>query len=150
MHVRDRLLELSRRARRGDDVALTDASAALGEEEAEMRERHPVPTDRRDGDRQPMRRDRPGERDVARDRRAHRAAIDTNVDPTVLAGCVGVVGDRELAQNRTVCGPAPGARSRREHEASDRDDRADEASRCPRREHPLTVARTLVRRNRVD
>ena len=136
-----------------DRISLADRLTLPDAERAEMRKGGLVAVRGHDRDRQPVRRDLTGERDLPGGRRANRrCARERDVDAAMLARGVLVVLYGESAQNRTVGGPRPppgrfGAQS--ERPCGDRTD-ADRPSRCPTSEHGATVARVRPGGNAID
>ncbi len=144
MDVGRGVLGLARRAGVGDRVSLRDRGALADAEGAEMSERGPVSVGCHDGDRQTVRRDRAGERDLAGHRRPDRRCPDErDVDAAMLTRRVLVVVHEERAQDRSVGRPVPpqgcGWAQDECPRAADAD--ADGPPRCPASEHGATVAR---------
>jgi hypothetical protein len=104
-------------ADRAEGVAFADLCTLLDQRRLELQQRDRVPVAGSDRHRATAVRNAPNERDRPRRRGAHVAAdVGGDVDPAVLAARVGIVAERERAQQRTVDRPAPSERSRSEHE----------------------------------
>ena len=134
MDVRDLVLGNAGRPRFGQRRTLGDTLAALHEECPEMGQRDLV-TIRVDRDGEPVRGNLAGERDLTGGRRRDLAgAVEGDVDTAMLSARVGVVAERELAEDVTVRRPGPclSVRSESERQA-DRRQGHSEHSRCPRR-----------------
>jgi hypothetical protein len=133
MHVRHFVLGDARGTGLGDRLALLDDVTASHQQHADMRERRLVTARRDDGDRRPVRRNLPCERDLARRRCADdRGAVEGDVDTAVLSARVRVVAYGVPAQQCAVGGPRPGERvGSRDERAADCGERDDDESRCP-------------------
>jgi hypothetical protein len=112
--VRHVVLDLAAAADGADRCALGDAVAAAHANRAEVRQRHREPVARLNRDAFAAIRDRPGEGNCPARRRCDVGAVlGADVDTAVLSGCVGVVPEDELLDDRAVDGPGPGPGRRR-------------------------------------
>ena len=134
MNVRDFVLGNAGRARFGQRRPLRDTLTALHEKRPEMGQRNLVAIGV-NRDSEPVRRNLTGEGDLAGNRRIDLAgAVESDVDTAMLSPGVGVVAERELAEDVAVCRPRPCAGARRESERqADHRHGHSEHSRCPRR-----------------
>ena len=113
VHVRQVVLGLARGARLRDGEALRHVLSLVDEQPAEVGERSPVAVRGRDRHGASVCRELAGERDFSRGRRAHRSsADDADVDAAMLPCGIGVVAERESAEDRAVRGPCPSERRR--------------------------------------
>ena len=95
-----------------------------------------------DGDGEPVRRNLPGECNLARDRSAnHSSAAESDVDTSMLSSRIGIVAERELTEDVAVGRPSPsvGARGASER-PRDRRESDRESLCCPRSKHRSRVA----------
>jgi len=92
----------------GDGLALAHRRALANTQCSEVRERRLVAVTRHDRHRETVRRNLPGERDLAGRRREHRTRLsERDVDASMLTGCVLVGPDRELAKDGALRRPCP-------------------------------------------
>ncbi len=152
MEIRNLVLGLAGRSRIGDRVALGNARALPDAQCADMGERHLVAVAGHDRHGEPVHRHRTCKGNQSRRGCANESRFtERDVDPTVLAGCIGVVPQREGPQDGAVCRPRPcpcgrgGAQSPRR-----RREKTDGAARCLEREHATTVARVVGDGNAID
>ncbi len=152
MDVRNRVLCIARRPRVSDRVSLGDERALPDAEGPEMRERRLVSVTGDDRDRQAVRRDLAGERHLARRGGADGGAfVYRDVDAAMLARGVLVSGHCIATEHVAVGWPDPRPGGCAGDERPDQsDDRADDPSRCPVREHGATVASALRDGNAID
>ena len=109
MDVEHVVLRIARRTGVRDRISLADRLALPDAERPEMRERGLVAVRGHDRDRQPVRRDLTGERDLpGRGRTNRRCPRESDVDAAMLPGGVLVVLHREPPQHRPIRGPCPG------------------------------------------
>lgn len=114
MDVRDVVFGVAGRTRLGYGSPFCDVLAALDEECAEMGQRDLVPAPGGDRDREAVRGDPPGECNLPGHRSANDARFaQSDVDTTVLSAGVGVIAERERAEDVAVGRPRPGLRARR-------------------------------------
>jgi hypothetical protein len=117
-------------ADRAEGVAFADLCPLLDRCRLELQQRDRVPVAGSNRHRATAVRNAPDERDRPCRRRAHVAAdVGGDVDPAVLAARVGIVAERERAQQRTVDRPAPSERSRSEYER-EQGQRRDQTPHC--------------------
>jgi hypothetical protein len=135
VNVWDLVLGSPRRTRLGDRIPLVEARTAPDEHGAQVRQRRLVPIRRLDRDGEPMGRNLARERHLATDGRPHNGgAPKSDVYPPVLAARIGVVTERELAEDVAVCRPCPGAGAwSRDERPRDRSKTESRQSRCPMR-----------------
>ena len=152
MDVRNRMLCIARRPRVSDRVSLGDERALPDAEGPEMRERRLVSVASEDRDRETVRRDLSGERHLARRGGADGGAVVyCDVDAAMLARGVLVSGHCVAAEHVAVGWPDPRpSRCAGDERPDQSDDRADDPSRCPVREHGATVASALRDGNAID
>ena len=113
-----------------DRLALTDARTLLERHLLELEQGHGVAVRGADREGATAVRNAPDERHRPGGRRANVAAdVGGDVDAAVLTACIGVVAERERAQDCTVDGPAPRERSGSEHER-EQGQRRDQSSHC--------------------
>ena len=118
------VLDLSGRTDRADDRLLAHGLAAPNARRTEMRQSDGVPVGRLDRHDFAAYRHGAGERDGAgRGRKDGLAGPSADVDSAVLARGVRVVAEDEFLEYRTLDGPGPCSRGRRDHEGrGERDD----------------------------
>ncbi len=131
--VRDLVLGNSGRPCFGQGRPFRDTVAAFHEKWPEMGQRDLVAVGV-DRDGEPVRRHLAGECDLAGDGRIHLAsAADSDVDTAMLSGRVGIVAEREIAEDVAVRRPGPGVAVRRKRQRqADRRQRRYEHPRCPK------------------
>ena len=141
VHVRHGVLRLPGRAGLRQLVPFRDRLAATDVQPSEMSQRRLVLACR-DGDREAVGGDRPGERHRAGRGRAERERrTEPDVDATMLPGRIRVAADREPAQERAVRGPGPCPRGRAGGQRADHcGSERCEQFRCLGSEHASTVA----------
>ncbi len=146
------MLCIARRPRVSDRVSLGDERALPDAERPEMCERRLVSVASEDRDREPVRRDLAGERNLARRGRADGGAVVyCDVDAAMLARGVLVSGHCIAAEHVAVSWPGPRpSRCAGDERPDQSDDRADDPSRCPVREHGATVASAVRDGNAID
>ena len=142
-------LHITARADRPNGGALLQRRAARNPDRAEMDKRRREPGRRLDRDRLPAAWDRARERDDTVRRREHgRAAGGTEVDATVLAGCVRVGSiEQEGPEHRPFDGPRPASRGRHRQRAGAHDQDSESphnSSFVARFENDVTVTRPLA------
>ena len=121
------VLDLSGRTDRADDRLLAHGLAAPNARRTEMRQSDGVPVGRLDRHDFAAYRHGAGERDGAgRGRKDGLAGPSADVDSAVLARGVRVVAEDEFLEYRTLDGPGPRSRGRRDHEG--RGERGDQGS----------------------
>lgn len=152
MHVGHVVLGGTGGARLSDRVSFPDTCSALHEQRAEMGEGYLVPVAGHDRHGEAVRRDRTGERELARRRGAHDPTVlDSDIDPAMLTRRVRVAADRELAQNRAVRRPCPGQRVGCSDECpGNHPQYCEQTSRCLSCEHDPRVAPRRRGGQRVD
>ncbi|MDQ3425737.1 MAG: hypothetical protein M3435_05955 [Actinomycetota bacterium] len=114
MDVGNLVLDGAGRTRLGHRAALRHKFVALHKERPEMGQRDLVTIRGEDGDREPARRNLPGECNLAGDGGTnHSSAAESDVDTSVLSARIGVVAERELTEDVAVRRPGPSLGARR-------------------------------------
>ncbi|HEU0303988.1 MAG TPA: hypothetical protein VFR32_05350 [Gaiellaceae bacterium] len=123
MDVRAVVLGRSARSDRTDGRAFSHRVSLADRDRAEVYERHGVAVAGLDRDHTSVRAHVPRERDRAGRRREHRrSSLSSDVDPSMLSPCIGIVADDEGREDLPVGRPSPGARGCGHRERSEDDD----------------------------
>jgi hypothetical protein len=131
VQVREVVFGVARRTRFRDGAAFGHVLSFVNEKRPEVSQRGFVSVGSRDRDGLSVRGNESRERHLACCGRTNLASAGKpDVDSTMLAGCVGIGPDGELAQYRAICRPGPGECSRRRHESNRSSQRPEESGTC--------------------